>query len=74
MYKKFCVYNFVLKGVPNKNDYAHGKYMLNEAPNRNDATDISNNVHLTTMGAKQLSMTAVYIVIMQKIQLTRDER
>ena len=34
--------------------------MLNEAPNRNDAMGIENNVRLTTMGAKQLLMVAVY--------------
>ena len=48
--------------------------MLNEAPNRNDATGIANNVCITTMGAIQFSMAAVYLVIIQINRLTRDER
>ena len=48
--------------------------MLNEAPNRNDAMGIANNVRLTTMGAIKFSMAAVYPVIIQKNKLTRDER
>ena len=48
--------------------------MLKEVPNRNGATGIANNMHLTTMGAKQFSMAIVYLVIIQKSQLTRDER
>ena len=43
--------------------------MLNEVPKRNDATGIVNNVHLTTMGAKQFSMAIVYLVIIQKADL-----
>ena len=39
--------------------YARSKYVLNEAPNRNDAMGVENNVRLTTMGAKQFSMVAV---------------
>ena len=35
--------------------YARSKYVLNEAPNRNDATGLANNVRLTTMGAIQFS-------------------
>ena len=46
--------------------------MLNEAPNRNDAMGVANNVRLTTMGVVQFSMAAVYLVI-QKSRLTRDE-
>ena len=48
--------------------------MLNEAPNRNDSTGVANNVRLTTMGAKKFSMAPVYLVIIQKSRLTRDER
>ena len=40
--------------------------MLNEVPNRNDATGVANNVGLTTMGAKPFSMVTVYLVIIQK--------
>ena len=47
----------MLKEAPN--NYARSKYVLNEAPNRNDATGVENNVRLTTMGAKQFSMVAV---------------
>ena len=38
--------------------YARSKYVLNEAPNRNDATGLANtgNVRLTTMGAIQFSI------------------
>ena len=50
------------------------KYVLNEAPNRNDATGLANNVRLTTMSATQFSMVPVYLVIIQKSRLTRDER
>ena len=39
--------------------YARSKYVLNEAPNRNDAMGVENNVRLTTMGAKQFSRVAV---------------
>ena len=37
--------------------------MLNEVPNRNDATGIVNDVCLTTTGKERFSMAAVYIVI-----------
>ena len=33
--------------------------MLNEAPKRNNATGVANNVRLTTMGTIQFSMEAV---------------
>ena len=66
----------MLKEGPNNNDsiWAYSKYVLNEVPNRNDATGVGNNVHLTTMGAIRLSMAIVYLVIIQKSRLTRDER
>ena len=48
--------------------------MLNDVPNRNDATGVANNVCLTIMGTKQLSMATVYLVIIQKNRLIRDER
>ena len=47
--------------MPNNNDYVRSKYVLNEGPNRNDATCVTNNVHLTTMCAIQFSMAAVYL-------------
>ena len=50
------------------------KYVLNEVPNRNDAMGVANNVRLITMGAVQFSMAAVYLIIIQKSRLTRDER
>ena len=43
--------------------------MLNKAPYRNDATGVTNNVRLTTIGAIQFSMAAVYLVIIQKSDL-----
>ena len=52
----------------------HSKYVLNELPDGNDATGIANNVRLTTMGTNQFSMETVYLVIIQKSRLTRDER
>ena len=52
----------------------HSKYVLNEAPNRNDAMGVANNVRLTTRGAIQFSVAAVYLVIIQKSRLTRDEK
>ena len=51
----------------------HSKYVLNEVPNRNDAMGLANNVRLTTMGATQFSMAPVYLIIIQKSRLTRDE-
>ena len=36
----------------------YSEYVLNKVPNRNDATGVANNVHLTTMGVKQFSMVA----------------
>ena len=64
----------MLKEAPNNNDYARSKYVLNEAPNRDDATGLVNNVCLTTVGATQFSMVPVYLIIIQKSRLTRDER
>ena len=62
----------MLKEAPN--NYARSKYVLNEAPNRNDATCLANNVRLTTMGATQFSMAPEYLVIIQKSLFTIDER
>ena len=58
----------MLKEAPNSNDSTRviRKYVLNEVPSRNDAVSVANNVHLTTMGAIQFSMMAVYLVIIQK--------
>ena len=56
--------------MPNNNDSMR---LANKVPNKNDATGVANNVRWTTMDAKQFSMAAVYIVIIQKNQLTRDE-
>ena len=36
--------------------YACSKYVLDEAPNRNDATRLANNVRLTTMGTIKFSV------------------
>ena len=56
---KFCSYSFLNK-VPNSNDIiCVAIIMFNEAPNSSDAVLIANNVHLTTMGAKQFSMAAM---------------
>ena len=73
---KLCSYNFLLKEVPNNNNSMHvaNNIMLNEVPNRINATGIANNVRLTTMGAIQFSMAAVYLVIIQKSLLTRGKR
>ena len=49
--------------------YVHSNYVLNKVSNSNDATHIVNNVYLTAMGTKQISMAAVYIVIIQKTNL-----
>ena len=63
----------MLNEAPNNNDVTHVENMaLNEAPNSNDATRVANNVHLTTMGVHNNSQWQLYI--MQKSQLTRDER
>ena len=66
----------MLKEAPSNNDSMRitNIIMLNETPNRNDATSIANNVRLTNMGAIQFSVAAVYLVIIQKSRLTRNER
>ena len=73
---KLCSYNFVLKEVPNNNDSTRvaNNIMLNEAPNRINAMGVANKVRLITMGAIQFSRAAVYLVIIEKSRLTRDER
>ena len=43
----------MLKQAPNNNNSTRVEYVLNEAPNRNDAMGIVNNVRLTTIGAMQ---------------------
>ena len=48
------------KEAPNNNDSMLVANVLNDAPKRNDATGITNNVRLTTMGTIQFSMAAVY--------------
>ena len=54
---KFCSYNFILNKVPNYNDVTSvANSILNEVPNSNDV----NNLCLTTMGAQQFSMAAIY--------------
>ena len=58
----------MLKEAPNNNydtTSVANNYVLNEAPNRNDTTGVANNVHLTTMGATQFSLSPVYLVIVQ---------
>ena len=50
----------MLNEVPNTNDVTCiPNIMLNKAPNSNHATCVASNVHLTTMGTQQLSMTAI---------------
>ena len=57
---KFCSYNIVLNEAPDNNDIEHiANIMLNKTPNSNDAMRIGNNVHLTAVGAQQLSMVAI---------------
>ena len=52
----------MLNEVLNKNDVTRvANIVLNEAPNSNNATCVANNVHLTTMGAQQFSMGAIYL-------------
>ena len=54
---KFCSYNFILNKVPNYNDVTSVAIsILNEVPNSNDV----NNLCLTTVGAQQFSMAAIY--------------
>ena len=75
MYIKLCSYNFMLKEAPNNNDSTCiANNELNEAPNKNGATGVANNMRLATIGAKQFLMAIVYPIIIQKSQLTRDER
>ena len=63
------------KEAPNNNDCTCIANVLNEAPNRNGATSVTNNMRLTTIDVKQFSMAVVYpIIIIQKSQLTRNER
>ena len=51
----------MLNKAPNNNNITYvANIMLNEAPNSNDTMHIANNVCLTTMGAQQFSMTAIY--------------
>ena len=61
----------MLKEAPNSNDSMHiaNMYVLNEVPNRNDSIGVANNVHLTTMGAIQFLIVAVYLLIIQKTNL-----
>ena len=47
----------MLNEVPSNNVITNvANIVLNEAPNSNDTMNVTNNVHLTTMGAQQLSM------------------
>ena len=65
----------MLNEEPNNNDITRlANIMLNTAPNSNDAMCVGNNVILTAVGAQQFSMATIRIAIMQKSQLTRDER
>ena len=59
----------MLKEAYNNNDCGCSKCVLNKALNRNGTMAVANNVRLSTMGAKQFSMTAVYLVIRQKANL-----
>ena len=52
----------MLNEVLNNNDVTRvANIVLNEAPNSDNATCVANNVHLTTMGAQQFSMAAIYL-------------
>ena len=65
----------MLSEAPNNNDVKRvANIVLNEAPNSNDATRVGNKCALNRMGAQQFSMVAMYVAIMQKSRLTRDER
>ena len=65
----------MLNETPINNDVTRvANIVLKEAPNSNDATRVGNNVRLTAMGEQKFSMAAIMIAIMQKSQLTRDER
>ena len=46
--------------IINNKDVTRVDYIvLKEAPNSNDATHVSNNVHLTNVSAQQFSMVAI---------------
>ena len=46
--------------MPNNNDVKRvANNVFNEAPNNNDATRVGINVHLTAVGAQQLSMASI---------------
>ena len=63
----------MLNEVPNNNDVKRvANIVLSKVPNSNDAMRVGNNVHLTAVGTQQFSMAD--IAIMQKSQLTSDER
>ena len=50
----------MLNKVPNNNDVKWvANNVLNEAPNSNDAMHVGINVHLTAVGAQQLSMVTI---------------
>ena len=64
----------MLNEVPNNHDITRiANIVLNKAHNINDAMIIGNNVHLTAMGHTTI-LNGGYTAIMQKSQLTRDER
>ena len=64
----------MLNKAPNNSDVTHvTNIVLNKAPNSKDTTLIGNNVRLTTW-AHNNSQCVCYRPIMQKSQLTRDER
>ena len=60
----------MLNEVPNNNEIAQvANIVLNEAPKSNDTKHIGNSVHFTAT-----ILNGGYIAIMQKNQLTIDER
>ena len=62
----------MLNEAPNNTEVmCVGDIVLNKEPNSNDATRITNNVRLTTVGA---ILNGGYIAIMQKSRHTRYER
>ena len=72
------VKRLVFSSARNKTIDMNKKYIYNTTIkytiNTIQETSIQYNVRLTTMGKKQFSMAIVYLVIIQKSRLTRDER
>ena len=60
----------MLNEVPNNNDVMHIENMvLNKVAKGNDAMCVVNNVCLTTIGAQQFSMVAIYPASCRQVNL-----